>query len=183
MGLHGVFHRHPWIDRVLAEHDLADEDVFSLAVTRAEAYGWSSTHLGGAPLGGSRWGPTPPVRTGPRTGTSVNWPEYKWPWKKKCAVSAFPCYRWPRPSTTQCITVIAVAARDSAGLSTRAPDVAETTSRTSSTAPTRLTLHQKKRRTSVTRSPVTHTPHTIRTHRTAGQQPVATGSRMATHST
>jgi hypothetical protein len=56
MGLHGVFHRHPWIDRVLAENDLADEDVFSLAVARAEAYGWSSTHLGRAPLDGSRWG-------------------------------------------------------------------------------------------------------------------------------
>ncbi|MFG3527440.1 hypothetical protein ACGF8B_11900 [Streptomyces sp. NPDC047917] len=56
MGLHGVFHRHPWIDRVLAENDLEDEDVFSLAVTRAEAYGWSSTHLGHGTLDGSRWG-------------------------------------------------------------------------------------------------------------------------------
>ncbi|WP_371096267.1 hypothetical protein [Streptomyces sanglieri] len=56
MGLHGVFHRHPWIDRVLAENDLEDEDVFSLAVTRAEAYGWSSTHLGRGTLDGCRWG-------------------------------------------------------------------------------------------------------------------------------
>ncbi|MFE3151222.1 MULTISPECIES: hypothetical protein [unclassified Streptomyces] len=56
LGLHGVFHRHPWIDRLLAENDLEDEDVFSLAVTRAEAYGWSSTHLGRGPLDGCRWG-------------------------------------------------------------------------------------------------------------------------------
>ncbi|MCX4862809.1 hypothetical protein OHU11_06840 [Streptomyces sp. NBC_00257] len=56
MGLHGVFHRHPWIDRVLAENDLEDEDAFSLAVARAEAYGWSSTHLGRGPLNGCRWG-------------------------------------------------------------------------------------------------------------------------------
>ncbi|MES9510349.1 hypothetical protein ABWJ92_28690 [Streptomyces sp. NPDC000609] len=56
MGLHGVFHRHPWVDRVLAENDLADEDVFGLAVARAEAYGWSSTHLGRGPLDGCRWG-------------------------------------------------------------------------------------------------------------------------------
>ncbi|WP_405682914.1 hypothetical protein [Streptomyces sp. NBC_00057] len=56
MGLHGVFHRHPWIDHVLAENDLGDEDVFSLAVARAEAYGRSSTHLGRGPLDGSRWG-------------------------------------------------------------------------------------------------------------------------------
>lgn len=56
MGLHGVFHRHPWIDHLLAENDLADEDVFSLAVARAEAYGWSSTHLGRGPLDGCRWG-------------------------------------------------------------------------------------------------------------------------------
>ncbi|MEV7852256.1 hypothetical protein [Streptomyces sp. NPDC088135] len=47
MGLHGVFHRHPWIDHVLAENDLADEDVFSLAVARTEAYGWSSTQVAG----------------------------------------------------------------------------------------------------------------------------------------
>ncbi|MFJ2915434.1 hypothetical protein ACIO8F_40020 [Streptomyces sp. NPDC087228] len=56
MGLHGVFRRHPWGDRVLAENDLVDEDVFSLAVARAGAYGWSSTHLGRGPLDGSRWG-------------------------------------------------------------------------------------------------------------------------------
>ncbi|MFD7496554.1 hypothetical protein ACFV8T_29920 [Streptomyces sp. NPDC059832] len=56
MGLHGVFHRHPWIARVLAENDLEDEDVFSLAVARAEAYGWSTTHLGRGPLDGCRWG-------------------------------------------------------------------------------------------------------------------------------
>ncbi|WP_326769432.1 hypothetical protein OG978_37110 [Streptomyces sp. NBC_01591] len=56
MGLHGVFHRHPWIARVLAENYLEDEDVFSLAVARAEAYGWSSTHLGRGPLDGCRWG-------------------------------------------------------------------------------------------------------------------------------
>ncbi|MGW1193582.1 hypothetical protein [Streptomyces sp. NPDC002559] len=56
MGLHGVFRRHPWIAGILAENDLADEDAFSLAVTRAEAYGWSSTHLGRGPLDGCRWG-------------------------------------------------------------------------------------------------------------------------------
>ncbi|MFJ7199972.1 MULTISPECIES: hypothetical protein [unclassified Streptomyces] len=56
MGLHGVFHRHPWIGHLLAENDLEDEDVFSLAVARAEAYGWSSTHLGRGPLDGCRWG-------------------------------------------------------------------------------------------------------------------------------
>ncbi|MER5617420.1 hypothetical protein [Streptomyces sp. NPDC002215] len=55
-----VFHRHPWIDRLLAGNDLEDEDVFSLAVARAEAYGWSSTHLGRGPLDGCRWGHNDP---------------------------------------------------------------------------------------------------------------------------
>ena len=56
LGLHGILDRHPWIDRVSAEYDL-DEDVFSLAVKRAAAYGWSSTHLSsGSELGGQRWG-------------------------------------------------------------------------------------------------------------------------------
>ncbi|MGS2589553.1 hypothetical protein [Streptomyces hebeiensis] len=36
-GLRGVFSPHPWLDRASAEFDL-DEDVFSLAVRRAEAY-------------------------------------------------------------------------------------------------------------------------------------------------
>ncbi|MFI1310738.1 hypothetical protein ACH4TS_11310 [Streptomyces albidoflavus] len=56
LGLHGVFHRHPWIDRVLAEHGLSDEDMYALCVARAEAYGWSSTQLTGPPPDGSRWG-------------------------------------------------------------------------------------------------------------------------------
>ncbi|MES4901566.1 MULTISPECIES: hypothetical protein [unclassified Streptomyces] len=53
VGLHGVFHQHPWIARLQAEEDL-DEDVFSLAVKRAEAYGWTTT--GGDDLEGARWG-------------------------------------------------------------------------------------------------------------------------------
>ena len=56
VGLHGVFHRHTWIDRVLVENDLEDEDVFSLAVSRAEAYGWSSTHLRSGPVDANCWG-------------------------------------------------------------------------------------------------------------------------------
>ncbi|MCX3060459.1 hypothetical protein [Streptomyces beihaiensis] len=44
MGLHGLLDRHPWFGRASAEFDL-DEDVFSLAVKRAAAYGWSSTAL------------------------------------------------------------------------------------------------------------------------------------------
>jgi hypothetical protein len=56
VGLHGVFDRHPWIDRASAEYDL-DEDVFSLVVQRAAAYGWSSTRLGRDwGLDGQRWG-------------------------------------------------------------------------------------------------------------------------------
>jgi hypothetical protein len=55
MGMHGVLERHPWAGRVSAEFDL-DEDVFSLAVKRAEAYGWSSARLGAAAeLEGARW--------------------------------------------------------------------------------------------------------------------------------
>ncbi|RII08550.1 hypothetical protein DSC45_33075 [Streptomyces sp. YIM 130001] len=50
VGLHGVLHRYPWIDRVSREFDL-DEDVFSLAVKRAAAYGWSNTDVSGAPEG------------------------------------------------------------------------------------------------------------------------------------
>ncbi|NLU68910.1 hypothetical protein [Streptomyces sp. HNM0574] len=52
-GLHGTLRTHPWIE------DAGGEDVpdmFGLAVDRAEAYGWSSTHLGaGAGLAGQRW--------------------------------------------------------------------------------------------------------------------------------
>ena len=40
LGVHGVFERHPWIDLISADCDL-DEDVFSLSVNRAAAYGWS----------------------------------------------------------------------------------------------------------------------------------------------
>ncbi|MEW2134790.1 hypothetical protein [Streptomyces sp. NPDC005435] len=55
VGMHGVLRGHPWIARVSADHDL-DEDVYSLAVKRAAAYGWSSVHLGpGQELGGRRW--------------------------------------------------------------------------------------------------------------------------------
>ncbi|NED90486.1 hypothetical protein G3I76_61710, partial [Streptomyces sp. SID11233] len=46
VGVHGVLDKHPWIEQVNAEFDL-DEDVFSLAVQRASAYGWSSTALPG----------------------------------------------------------------------------------------------------------------------------------------
>ncbi|MGY0062210.1 hypothetical protein ACWY4P_37695 [Streptomyces sp. LZ34] len=53
VGLHGVFHKHPWIDRLRAEQDL-DEDVFSLAVKQSEAYGWTTTGVGD--LEGARWG-------------------------------------------------------------------------------------------------------------------------------
>ncbi|MEU4151818.1 hypothetical protein [Streptomyces sp. NPDC026659] len=42
--IHGVLRRHPWIGQVSVDHDL-DEDVYSLAVKRAAAYGWSSTNL------------------------------------------------------------------------------------------------------------------------------------------
>ncbi len=50
----------------------------------------------------------------------------------------------------------------------------------------RLTLHQNERHErhfSVRISPVTPTPHIMCTHKTAGQEPLAAGSRMATHST
>ncbi|MDX3224759.1 hypothetical protein [Streptomyces sp. ME19-01-6] len=53
VGLHGVFHRRPWIARLHAEEGI-DEDVFSLAVKRAEAYGWTTTS--GGVLEGARWG-------------------------------------------------------------------------------------------------------------------------------
>lgn len=54
--IHGVLRLHPWIGRVSADYDL-DEDLFSLAVKRAAAYGWSSTLLGaGQELSGQRWG-------------------------------------------------------------------------------------------------------------------------------
>jgi hypothetical protein len=53
--IHGVLRQHEWIGQVSVDYDL-DEDLFSLAVKRAAAYGWSSTHLGaGAELGGRRW--------------------------------------------------------------------------------------------------------------------------------
>ncbi|MFC9757088.1 hypothetical protein [Streptomyces sp. NPDC056921] len=51
-----LFRRHPRIERLLAENNLEDEDVFILAAARAEAYGWSSTHLGRGPLDSCRWG-------------------------------------------------------------------------------------------------------------------------------
>ncbi len=54
----------------------------------------------------------------------------------------------------------------------------------------RLMPHQNERQMSVTKrhfsvkiSPVTPTPHIMRTDKTAGQEPFAAGSRMATHST
>ncbi|MER5778356.1 hypothetical protein ABT144_29500 [Streptomyces sp. NPDC002039] len=53
--IYGVLTRHPWIGQVSADHDL-DEDLFSLAVKRAGAYGWSTTLLGAQnTLGGQRW--------------------------------------------------------------------------------------------------------------------------------
>ncbi|MEX3099827.1 MULTISPECIES: hypothetical protein [unclassified Streptomyces] len=53
--IHGVFQRHVWIDQVSADHDL-DEDLFSLVVKRAAAYGWSSAFFGGlSDLAGARW--------------------------------------------------------------------------------------------------------------------------------
>lgn len=42
--IYGVLTQHPWIGQVSADHDL-DEDLFSLAVKRAGAYGWSTTLL------------------------------------------------------------------------------------------------------------------------------------------
>jgi len=54
--VHGVLREHAWIGQVSADHDL-DEDLFSLAVKRAAAYGWSSTRFSaGTELGGQRWG-------------------------------------------------------------------------------------------------------------------------------
>ncbi|MEV0845955.1 hypothetical protein AB0J21_08765 [Streptomyces sp. NPDC049954] len=56
VALYGVLREYPWIGQVTADHDL-DEDLFSLAVKRAAAYGFSSTRLSaGAELGGQRWG-------------------------------------------------------------------------------------------------------------------------------
>ncbi|MFI5755449.1 hypothetical protein [Streptomyces sp. NPDC051569] len=53
--VYGVLKQDAWIGQVSVDHDL-DEDLFSLAVKRAEAYGWSSTVLGaGNELGGRRW--------------------------------------------------------------------------------------------------------------------------------
>ena len=46
-----------------------------------------------------------------------------------------------------------------------------------------LTPHQNERHFSVKISPVTPTPHITHTHKTAGQDSFATGSRSATHST
>ncbi|GAB2901736.1 hypothetical protein GCM10027074_78570 [Streptomyces deserti] len=40
-----------------------------------------------------------------------------------------------------------------------------------------------ERHFSVKISPVTPTPHIMRTHKTAGQEPFTAGSRIATHST
>ncbi|MEU6664227.1 hypothetical protein [Streptomyces sp. NPDC046821] len=55
VAIHGVLREHPWIGQVSADHDL-DEDLFSLAVKRAAAYGFSSTRFSaGAELGGQRW--------------------------------------------------------------------------------------------------------------------------------
>ncbi|MEC4018238.1 hypothetical protein [Streptomyces sp. H27-D2] len=56
LGLHGVFVRHPWIDQVSAGCDL-DEDVFSLAINRAAAYGWSfPLSSDREEVRGQRWG-------------------------------------------------------------------------------------------------------------------------------
>ncbi|MFE3073583.1 hypothetical protein [Streptomyces sp. NPDC059247] len=53
--VYGVLEQHPWIGQVSVDHDL-EEDMFSLAVKRSKAYGWSSTVLGaGNELGGRRW--------------------------------------------------------------------------------------------------------------------------------
>lgn len=53
--IHGVLTLHPWIGQVSADHDL-DEDLFSLAVKRAGAYGWSTTLRDAQNmLGGQRW--------------------------------------------------------------------------------------------------------------------------------
>ncbi|MFI6404914.1 hypothetical protein [Streptomyces sp. NPDC050548] len=54
--VHGVLREHAWTGQVGADHDL-DEDLFSLVVKRAAAYGWSSTRFSaGSELGGQRWG-------------------------------------------------------------------------------------------------------------------------------
>ncbi|MBD0707274.1 hypothetical protein BU197_02250 [Streptomyces sp. CBMA291] len=55
VAVHGVHTPHPWLDEVVAAHDL-DEDLYSLAVKRALAYGWSTTLLGAGALDGERWG-------------------------------------------------------------------------------------------------------------------------------
>ncbi|MFM9442092.1 hypothetical protein [Streptomyces acidiscabies] len=52
--IYGVFRRHPWIDQVNIDHDL-DEDLFSLAIKRAAAYGWSTPFSSLPELAGSRW--------------------------------------------------------------------------------------------------------------------------------
>lgn len=53
--IYGVLTQHPWIGQVSIDHDL-DEDLFSLAVKRAGAYGWSTTLLGPQNmLEGQRW--------------------------------------------------------------------------------------------------------------------------------
>lgn len=46
-----------------------------------------------------------------------------------------------------------------------------------------LTPHQIERHSGVKISPVMPTPHIIRTRKTAGREPIAAGSRIATHST
>ncbi len=53
--IYGVLTLHEWIGEASVRYDL-DEDLFSLAVKRAAAYGWSSTFLpADRPLGGQRW--------------------------------------------------------------------------------------------------------------------------------
>ncbi|MEU8887066.1 hypothetical protein [Streptomyces sp. NPDC048442] len=53
--VYGVMQLHEWIGEANVRFDL-DEDLFSLVVKRAAAYGWSSTLLqAGRELGGQRW--------------------------------------------------------------------------------------------------------------------------------
>lgn len=53
--VYGVLRLHEWIGAAQVRFDL-DEDLFSLVVKRAAAYGWSSTVLtAGMGLGGRRW--------------------------------------------------------------------------------------------------------------------------------
>ncbi|MFB9521365.1 hypothetical protein [Streptomyces cremeus] len=55
VAVHGTLRLHEWLGQAYADHDL-DEDVFSLAVTRAAAYGWSLPESTARPrLDGARW--------------------------------------------------------------------------------------------------------------------------------